>query len=192
MNWATRSAAPPPFASRSRCPSSASTSWNFASCGPCDPSSTVSWSGQRVAAMRRRRSTSCSSGTLMRKGRIASPQRLQQAAAGSRLATPAAAAAGQKAAPVRRCCGHDFLRGRAACNHRFCRPALWRCRRCSPLTGRTLTPARRELPVMRCEALLALAEAGLRALRACSKASLCSKGPVAVFLRQAGLRNRGA
>ena len=38
-----------------------------------DRSSTVSRSGQRVAAMRRRRSTSSSSGTLTRNGRMASP-----------------------------------------------------------------------------------------------------------------------
>src|SRR5271167_2769240 len=42
-----------------------------ASCTPCDESATVSLSGQRVAAMRRRRSTSASSGALNWKGRIA-------------------------------------------------------------------------------------------------------------------------
>src|SRR3989475_8710551 len=42
-----------------------------ASCTPCVSSATVSFSGQRVAAMRRRRSTSASSGTSTRKGRIA-------------------------------------------------------------------------------------------------------------------------
>src|SRR3954452_9637780 len=40
---------------------------------PCDPSSTVSRSGHRVAAMRRRRSSSCSSGTETWKGRIVAP-----------------------------------------------------------------------------------------------------------------------
>src|SRR5207245_9160272 len=38
---------------------------------PCVSSATVSLSGHRVAAMRRRRSASCSSGTLTRNGRIA-------------------------------------------------------------------------------------------------------------------------
>src|SRR5688500_3545264 len=42
-----------------------------ASCTPWDSSVTVSRSGHWVAARRRRKSTSASSGTLMRKGRIA-------------------------------------------------------------------------------------------------------------------------
>src|SRR5215212_658055 len=42
----------------------------FASWIPCDWSLTVSWSGHLVAAMRRRRSRSCSSGMLTRKERI--------------------------------------------------------------------------------------------------------------------------
>lgn len=43
---------------------------SLSNCAPCDRSATVSLSGHRVATMRRRRSTSCSSGTLMWKGRL--------------------------------------------------------------------------------------------------------------------------
>src|SRR5262245_32475660 len=67
-------------------------SWSFASGAPCDWSLTVSWSGQRVAAIRRRRSTRSASGMSMRNGRIAS----SGAAAdgnGNRLAVPTAAMA---------------------------------------------------------------------------------------------------
>jgi hypothetical protein len=42
-----------------------------ASCTPCEASVTVSLSGHFAATMRRRRSTSCSCGTLTRKGRMA-------------------------------------------------------------------------------------------------------------------------
>src|SRR3954452_9318204 len=44
-----------------------------ASRGPCDGSSTVSFSGQRVAAMRARRSSRSDSGTSIVNGRIAVP-----------------------------------------------------------------------------------------------------------------------
>src|SRR4051812_28392293 len=62
-----------------------------ASCTPWDPSATVSFSGHWVAARRRRRSASCASETLMRKGRIASPVAAGAGYAGNRLAAPAAA-----------------------------------------------------------------------------------------------------
>src|SRR4029450_3345137 len=58
---------------------------------PCDWSLTVSLSGQRVAAMRRRRSTSCSSATLTRKGRIASAVAAAAICDGNSLAAPATA-----------------------------------------------------------------------------------------------------
>src|ERR1041385_1454662 len=46
--------------------------WNCSSWAPWDRSLTVSRSGQRVSAMRRRRSVRASSGTLTRRGRMAS------------------------------------------------------------------------------------------------------------------------
>ena len=52
---------------------------------------TVSRSGHRVAAMRRRRSTSCSSGMSTRKGRMASPSAASSAPARSMFNAPAAA-----------------------------------------------------------------------------------------------------
>jgi hypothetical protein len=54
------------------------------------PRATVSFSGQRVAARRRRRSTSASSGTLIRKGRMPLPAGAATTCDGSRLAAPAA------------------------------------------------------------------------------------------------------
>jgi hypothetical protein len=66
-----------------------------ASCTPCDSSVTNSRSGQIVACMRLRSSTSSASGTLMRNGRIAALVLVSSTAAvawvGSKLAAPAAA-----------------------------------------------------------------------------------------------------
>src|ERR1700730_4749953 len=78
-----------------------------ASCTPCEASVTCSCSGHFVALMRRRRSTSASSGKLIEKGRIASPlgaicvspwfdgwasaSPAESRSAGSRLAAPATA-----------------------------------------------------------------------------------------------------
>jgi hypothetical protein len=70
----------------------------LASWTPWDRSLTVSWSGHRVAAMRRRNSTSSSSGTLMWKGRIllsstaAAPTAGRQPAVVSVIAVPLIAA----------------------------------------------------------------------------------------------------
>src|ERR1700734_1874269 len=57
---------------------------------------TVSRAGHRVAAMRRRRSTSCSCGTLTRNGRIAPFSVAASAAVANRLEAPAAAALARK------------------------------------------------------------------------------------------------
>src|SRR6266851_2028729 len=78
-----------------------------ASCTPCVASATVSRAGHFVALMRRRRSTSASSGTWMEKGRIASALVIPicespwfdgwlARCAGSRLKAPAAAAVARK------------------------------------------------------------------------------------------------
>jgi hypothetical protein len=48
-------------------------SWIISSRTPCESSVTVSFSGQRVSVMRRRRSMSASSGMSTWKGRIAWP-----------------------------------------------------------------------------------------------------------------------
>ena len=52
-------------------PQYCTSAWIVASCTPCDVSSTVSLSGQRVAARRLRRSTSSAFGTCTWRGRMA-------------------------------------------------------------------------------------------------------------------------
>src|SRR5215470_5887360 len=71
-----------------------------ASFTPCDASVTVSLSGHRVAAMRRRRSTSASSGTLILKGRTVLPSAAAAKSPGRRLTAPTAAEAARRARRV--------------------------------------------------------------------------------------------
>src|SRR5215467_1433300 len=88
--------------------------WTVASRTPCDSSATVSFSGQRVAAMRRRRSTSSSCGTSMRKGRIALPcaapsaRALSKTPVDAEAARPSAPAAAVVARTLRRVGDDDF------------------------------------------------------------------------------------
>src|SRR4051794_36749053 len=73
---------------------------------PCEESATVSFSGHCVAAIRRRRSASCSSGTEKWKGRMAS---LSEAAARSGLTKLAAPRAAEAARKLRRLGDGDVL-----------------------------------------------------------------------------------
>src|SRR3954447_7934502 len=74
-----------------------------ASCTPCVVSSTVSWSGQRVVAMRRRRSARASSEALKWNGRIALVSAACATLAGRTFKAPAAA----EAARTSRRVGYD-------------------------------------------------------------------------------------
>ena len=65
-----------------------------------DPSSTVSRSGHRVAAMRRRRSSSCSSGTETWKGRIVAPSAPKAMRSGQYVTAMTAVQAARKARRV--------------------------------------------------------------------------------------------
>src|SRR5262245_38157856 len=110
--------------------------------------------------MRRRRSASCSSGILTRKGRIALSWVAASAAAGKRLA---AATAAELARKSRRLSDDDvadmiFLSSWTSELQPPVLPAdALASRRCSSLTWRTLTPRRQKPPVMRCEMLLGIA-----------------------------------
>jgi hypothetical protein len=70
--------------------------------------------------------------------------------------------------------------GRATCNHRFCRRfgVVVDGRR---QRSRYLTSRRRELPVRRCEALLAIAECGVAGACGALASKACPKASVAAF-----------
>ena len=91
--------------SRSPCPNSALTPGASRAARPASESSTVSRSGQRVAAIRRRRSVSAASGTWARKVRMASAaerggvSRWAAAVTGENAARAAIAHAAEEEAP---------------------------------------------------------------------------------------------
>ena len=135
-----------------------------ASCTPCVVSDTCSLSGHLVAAMRRRRSASCSSGTWIRKGRMASPAGaafdLRRENAGDTCGSNADRGRGEKLATVLvDCFGRHHLIHGALPRFSWASDIL-RC-----FVGATCPSAStltsREVPVIGCDALLDFASTAI-------------------------------